>query len=121
MSEIESESEIGELRRRVVALERHVAAMPGIRFRAPPYVDGMTFIPGDLRVHLGSLWYCRAITTKRPPGDEWTLCAKHGRNHDNLEERVRSIEQSLARRPTTRRGGRRGGTLRLRARVDEQS
>lgn len=44
------------------------------------YSEG-EYLPGDTVTHSGSLWHCNEKTEGKPgTGDDWTLCAKRGRD-----------------------------------------
>lgn len=99
------------LRDRVEALERRkdYDQRPAVRFRGG-WRDGETYRAGECVVNKGSLWIAEQDTTPSDiPGvydsddqhGPWRLAAKRGKDGspgrmpDNLERRIRALEQRL--------------------------
>lgn len=63
-----------EFESRFVALEEGAPRFRGV------YVEGEAYSKGQLVVHAGSLWFCRAGETSSRPGVDanWQLCCKAG-------------------------------------------
>jgi hypothetical protein len=62
---------------RIKALEARDAAP--FRYRGV-YEDGADYEPGDFITQDGTMWHCNAATRAKPPGPDWTLAVKRGRD-----------------------------------------
>jgi hypothetical protein len=66
---------VGDLLDRIENLEKR----PQMRY-CGVWTGGQAYLPGETVTFKGSLWHCNAATTARPPGPDWTLCVKSGRD-----------------------------------------
>ncbi|MFH7325899.1 hypothetical protein [Desulfurivibrio sp. C05AmB] len=71
--------EIQKLRAEIAALKDQAGNLRGFEYRGV-YAPGGKYGPGDFVTFDGGLWACRKATSASPPGPDWQLAVKKGRD-----------------------------------------